>query len=160
MKKINITVIIFISLFLVSAVFAQFRSQVPSKKPKSPLATPGQGSSISLMDPERLSIRHGFSLSMANLGGLSYSYGIYSNQLNYLISDKWSLYTNLDLVQPTHSSMPAGVNTFNNQIYYGANLLYRPSKSMQLSISVDNYPRLYRYWPVNRYYSPFLRYYE
>ena len=159
MKRFNKTIIVCFSLFLVSVISAQFRSQVPSDNPKSPFVNPDQRSSISLLDPGRLSMHHGFSLSMASMGGQSQSYGIYSNQLQYLISNKWSLFTNLNLIQPTHSSMPTGVNTFTGQIYGGAQLLYRPSSSLQLSISVDNYPRLYRNYPANRY-SPFPRYYE
>lgn len=153
MKNINKLLFVMIALCLVSASLAQFRSQVPGKRQKPPVG-------ISLEESERLFINHGFSLSMASMGGQSFSYGIYSNRLNYLISEKWSLHTNLDLVQPTHSSTPLGLNTFNGQVYYGANLQYRPTKSLQLNISVDNYPRIYRYWPVNRYSPYFLPYSE
>ncbi|MEE9168046.1 MAG: hypothetical protein V3U24_11385 [Candidatus Neomarinimicrobiota bacterium] len=148
MKTTDKLIIAACSIFLLMPVSAQFKSQLPENRAeKQP--------SVSLEDLERFSINHGFSLNMAVMGGQSVSYGVYSNRLRYLISDKWTLHGSFDLLQPTNSRNPYGVNSFNGQVFYGANLLYRPTENLQLSIGVDNYPR-YRYYS----YSPFARYHE
>lgn len=146
MKKTSQLSILVISISLLVPVFAQFKSQLKEKNLGRP-----QESTVSIEEMERFSMNQGFSLSMASTGGQSFSYGIYSNKLRYLISDKWSLHTRFDLVQPTHSSIPRGVSTFNGEVFYGANLLYQPSKNLQLSITLDNYPRFYRYRPFLQY---------
>ncbi|MFQ6675993.1 MAG: hypothetical protein ACE5LH_06565 [Fidelibacterota bacterium] len=142
-------------LFLVSAATAQFKSQDPGKAPQLPLTTGNQSSILSLMDPERFSMSHGFSFSMAASGNQAFSYGVYSNRLRYLISDNWALLARLDLVQPTYSTLPFASSAFTGNIYYGARLLYRPSENLQFTIGVDTYPRLYRYGSFYAPYSPF-----
>lgn len=159
MRKIKNLTVLFVWFFLATSAFAQFKSQLPDRGLRSPVQSQKGESVISLEDQERLSISHGFSLNMASFGKQTLSYGIYSNRLKYLISDKWSLHTTLDLVQPTNSFSPVGMNALNGQVYYGADLLYQPTENLQLTISVDNYPRLNRYWPANRY-SPYPRYHE
>ncbi|MFQ6673472.1 MAG: hypothetical protein ACE5GH_01650, partial [Fidelibacterota bacterium] len=152
---------------------AQFKSQLPVKHAPPPNSGQEQTSTVSLLDPQRLAVNHGFSFQMGTTGGQSFSYGVYSNRLSYLISTKWSLNTQLDFVQPTHglsggfatssqrasSSFPGRVNGFTGQVYYGAQLKYQPSEHLQFSIGLDNYPRIYYPYyttrPVNRY-SPIL----
>jgi len=151
-------------------LFGQFKSQVSSQTPLYPRETQNQESILSLTDPERFSMDHGFSLNMASFGGQALSYGVYSNRLNYMISNKWTLQTNFDIVQSSQAPFANGrgqmsapfsqrINSLSGQVYYGAKLQYRPLENLEFSISMDNYPRLYRYGPANRY-SPFSRYRE
>ncbi len=154
-------------LILTPALFGQFKSQLSSRTPLYPEETQNQESILSLADPERFSMDHGFSLNMASFGGQALSYGVYSNRLNYMISNKWTLQTNLDIVQSSQAPFAHGrsqisapfsqrINSLSGQVYYGAKLQYRPLDNLEFSISMDNYPRLNRYWPANRY-SPFSR---
>ncbi|MFQ6616203.1 MAG: hypothetical protein ACE5HZ_05475 [Fidelibacterota bacterium] len=150
-------------LLPLSFTAAQFKSQDPRRGHQVPIPTgsqssPGETSStsiFSLMDPERFSMSHGFSLSMATWGNQSYSFGTYSNRLRYLFSDNWSLLARLDLVQPTYSTLPYASNVFSGRVYYGAQLLFQPSENLQFSIGVDTYPRLSRYGSFYTPYSPF-----
>lgn len=154
-------------IMLTPTLFGQFRSQLSLNNPAHPEQTQKQESILSLADPNRFSMNHGFSLNMSSFGGRAVSYGVYSNRLNYTISDKWTLQTNLDIVQSSQApfanargqiSEPFAqrINSLSGQVYYGARLQYRPLDNLEFSISMDNYPRLYRSWPANRY-SPFSR---
>lgn len=142
-------------LLPLSVATAQFKSQDPRKAPQVPTTTGTQASVLSLIDPDRFSMSHGFSLSMTAAGNQAFSYGVYSNRLQYLLSDKWALLARLDLVQPAYSSLPYASNAFNGSVYYGAELLFQPSENLRFSIGVDTYPRLYRYGSFFSPYSPF-----
>ena len=153
MRKMDKLSLLIISLFFTAVTSAQFKSQVPNKGLRSSDLNKEQESAITLLNPARFSMNHAFSLSMSSVGGRSLSYGIYSNRFNYLISNKWLFKGNFDLVQPTHSSLPSGLNTLNGQVYYGAELLFR-HKNFQFSVGVDNHPVYYSRRPLNRYSSP------
>ena len=151
----RVLVLILLGL-LTNTVSAQFRTNVPTTRIKDAVAR-NQGSSLSsLLSSDRLSMHHSFSLGMASMGGFAASYGTYTNNLNYLINDKWSLTSRIDLVQPTSSPYPQGVNGVSPMLFYGAELNYKASENLSFSISMDNHPRYHRNWGLSPYgYSRF-----
>ena len=130
---------------------AQFKTNVPTTRIKDSIARNQNSSFSSLFNSDRLSMHHSFSLGMASMGGFAYSYGTYTNNLNYLINDKWSLTSRIDLVQPTSSPYPQGVNGVSPMLFYGAELKYKASENLRFTISMDNRPRYQRNWGLSPY---------
>lgn len=141
MKHLKTTAFIILFIVAETSLYAQFRHNLPEKKTNY---TNPQSPSILLFNPDNLSINHSFSLVMTSFAGQSFSYGIYSNRLQYLLSDKWSIKANFNLVHPTFSTFQTGINPYEGDIYYGLNLQYRPSDNFLFHIGVDNYPLYYR----------------
>ena len=138
----RLLVFFFIGLMFTGAN-AQYRHNVPTTRIKDTMAQ-SQGSSLSSL--------FSFSLGMASMGGFATSYGTYTNNLNYLINDKWSLTSRIDLIQPTLSSpTPQGVNAVNPMVFYGAQLEYKASNNLSFSLSMDNHPRYQRQWGLSPY---------
>lgn len=136
---------------LFSEANAQFRNDVPETRIKDAVARGQSRSLFSLLNSDKLSMHHSFSLGMASMGGFAMSYGTYTNSLNYLISDKWNLQSRIDLVQPGQTPLPQGVNAINPIFFYGAQLEYKPSENFSFSLSMDNYPRFQRQWRLSPY---------
>ncbi len=134
----RVSVLILLGL-LTTAASAQFRTNVPTTRIKDAVAR-NQGSSLSsLLSSDRLSMPHSFSLGMASMGGFAASYG-----------------SRIDLVQPTSSPYPQGVNGVSPMLFYGAELNYKASENLSFSISMDNHPRYHRNWGLSPYgYSRF-----
>ena len=51
------------------------------------------------LNTNKFLMNHGFSLSTSMGNNQSQSFGIYSNQIQYIISDKFQIKTNVDLIQ-------------------------------------------------------------
>ena len=147
----RLLVFFFIGLMFTGAN-AQYRHNVPTTRIKDTMAQ-SQGNSLSsLFNSDRLTMNHSFSLGMASMGGFATSYGTYTNNLNYLINDKWSLTSRIDLIQPTLSSpTPQGVNAVNPMVFYGAQLEYKASNNLSFSLSMNNHPRYQRQWGLSPY---------
>ncbi|MFQ6606999.1 MAG: hypothetical protein ACE5EE_00525 [Fidelibacterota bacterium] len=126
----------------------QYKSHLVNGSPIKPLPSETEESTLSFLNPERFSMNHSFGFTMASRGGMSYSYGIYTNQMQYLLTDHLTLQTNLSFVQPTFSSLSGKINAFNGQTFLQAKLKYQPTENSRLELSFDNYP-IYRY----RYYN-------
>lgn len=155
MKLLKAKIIVVYVLIGTSITIGQFKSQLQKNNPSYPTLGQQQDPFVSLFAPSRLLISHGFSLSIASMGGRTLSTSVYSNKIHYLLSENWSFNTRFDFVQPTYSSFQSGKNGLDGQIFYGAELQYRPSQNFIFNISFDNYPSLY-YRPVSRF-SPYLR---
>ena len=154
-KRTKLTVSIFLLLFTLTSIsFGQYKSQIVNGTPVKPTPSDSEESELSLLNPERFSMNHSFGYSMSSMGGMSFGYGVYSNQMHYLLTDKLSLSANLAFVQPTFSSLPGGVNSFNGQTFYQAKLQYQPSENSRFELILDNYPTT-RYRYSNSYY-PYL----
>ena len=143
-----------ILLGLISISSGQYKSQIVNGTPIKPHPSDSEESELSFLNPERFSMNHSFGYSMSSIGGMSFGYGVYSNQMHYLLSDKLSVSANLAFVQPTFSSLPGGLNSFNGQTFYQAKLQYRPSENSRFELIFDNYP-ITRYRYSNSFY-PYL----
>tara|TARA_B100000029_G_scaffold301281_1_gene294158 strand:+ start:11323 stop:11808 length:486 start_codon:yes stop_codon:yes gene_type:complete len=142
-------------------VFAQFRNDIPTVRIKDAIIRNNSGNSLSsIFNSDRLFMDHSFSVGMVSMGGFGKSYGAYSNKLNYVINDNWSINSRIDLIQPTGTSLSQGINTLNPMLLYDAELKYKAGNNLNFSISMDNRPRYYNNWglsPYNGYYSGMFR---
>lgn len=147
-KTINILILI---VTITCSINAQFRNNIPSPNIKDAITRNQNSSLSSLFNSDRLSMNHSFSLGMASMGGFATSYGTYTNNLNYMISDKLSLNSRIDLLQPTTSSFHQGVNSVSPLLFYGAEINYKATDNISFSISMDNHPSYNRNWGLSPY---------
>lgn len=99
----------------------------------------------SLLDPARLTMNHGFSLSFGSglLGG-SQSVGIYTNSLSYLVTDALRITSQIHVIQPTIGSL-AGDPADGVSLYYQTALNWQISDNVNFNLSLSNMPRYGRY---------------
>ncbi len=111
----------------------------------------------SLLDPNRFSMSHGFSMSFSSGSGLyggPASMSVYSNQIRYLLTENVVITNNLYLLQPGFAD--AGVpGEPNLQAYFQTAVNWRISNNLHFSLGLSNLPvpRYYSNWGHN--YSPY-----
>ena len=111
----------------------------------------------SLLDPNRFTMSHGFSMSFtsgADLYGGPASLSVYSNQMRYLLTDKVVITNHLYLLQPGFADA-GGFGETNLRAYFKTAVNWRLSNSVHFSLGLSNLPapRYASNW--GRYYSPF-----
>ena len=104
-----------------------------------------------LLDPNKLSISHSYSLSYYTAGGSGYNQGLYLNTINYQFSDPLLMQVRFGyLHQPFGGSN--NISEGNNKFFVQrAMLQYRPFKNTTLVIDYQAYPSplmnpYYRTW--------------
>ena len=136
---------ILIMLMLVGIATAQFRSELPVQSLPTNLngELDNQGS-VSLFDPDRFNLSHGFTMSMLSNGQYSYSVMGLTNNINYLLNDKLMLDANLTLYS---SQLPLQQGLAFNQlnIGYDAGITYQPTKNSFLQLRFQNLPHNQKY---------------
>lgn len=153
MKTLKILIVtVFLMLSLSLELEAQLKTQVERKiSVEERIKLPDYGKWGGLLSSDRFSMHQSYSLSFFSMGNFSGSVGMYVNQMSFLISDKMLLKATLGIV---HSPFTRGIgrnpNFFNNLIY-GAELLYKPTKNTFINLRFDTtpyyYPSYYMYVP-------------
>lgn len=101
--------------------------------------------SRSLFDPANLQMNHSFSMSMMTMDGLSMGMGAYTNYMSFILKDNLRLTTSFSLIKPTMMQNPNSPNLLDGQVYYGAQLEYRPTENTILQLGFQTYPRYSNY---------------
>ena len=87
-------------LLIIGLGSAQFRLDVPAQSiPTNLNGELDSRSSLSLFDPRRFNIDHGFTIQMMNLGGHSISMAGYNNHITYWAMNNLKLDANITLYQ-------------------------------------------------------------
>jgi len=95
---------------------------------------------------------HGFSVSLLSGTGLTSgasSLSVYTNQMRYMVASNLILNSRIHLVQPGVMGV-SQMGGNNLQVYYQADMDWRPFNSVTIHLGVSNLPPL-------RYYSPLYR---
>ena len=137
---------------LLNLLFGQFREDVPIQSLPSNLngeLSNTQG--LSLFDPARFDIQHGFTMSMVNLGGRPLSMAGYTSHISYWASDNLELNAKIMLFN-TMGTLPGGSTggMQNLQLAYDAGITFKPTENsfLKLELRTHNSP-FYR----NNYYD-------
>ncbi len=152
-SKVKTYLLTFVGMLLLTGVLsAQLRHQpvVPSTTQRLRSVA---GSS--LLDPNRFSMNQGFSMSFMSGGGLSGGSGglsVYSNQVQYLLTDNLIISNQLYLVQPSMGGAQPGES--NVQAYFNTAINWRIFKNTQISLALSNMPTPRRYPTWSRFYPP------
>ena len=101
--------------------------------------------SPTLMESQRFSMNHSFSLSFMSGGAFgSGSMAVYTNSMRYMLSPNLLFSTKIHFTQPSYNNM----NQFgqdNLQMFFNTSLDWKPSEFFQLSLGFSNIPPYQRY---------------
>jgi hypothetical protein len=138
MKKIIYLSLIFaVLIFTIQSGFAQDKSiSEPSVKLKG----------FSLLDPSRLKMNQSYTFSFFSSGKQSGTFGLYTNTLEYRISQPLLVRVGLAYLHQPLSMFNRGSQSLNGVLLPNFQLFYQPSKSFQLRIDVSSMPGWYDYW--------------
>ena len=138
---------ILLILFLSGLCLAQFRANTPVQSlPTNLNGELDKPVPISFLDPTRFDMQHGFTMSMMNVGGQSYSMAGYTNRLSYLVMDKLILDANVSLFKsqsPFQQNSLLGPSQYN--IAYDAGIIYQPTQNSFLELRFRNFPQYQRF---------------
>ncbi|MBT3179575.1 MAG: hypothetical protein HOB40_07355 [Candidatus Marinimicrobia bacterium] len=132
--------------FLTGIVLAQFRMDVPKQSlPTNLNGELDEQSSLSLFDPARFNMSHGFTMSMMNIGGQSVSQAGFSNQITYMAMDNLRLDANVTLYKTQLPFQQQGALLNQFDVAYDAAIIYQPTKNSFLEFRIQNYPHYQNY---------------
>tara|TARA_B100001250_G_scaffold88264_1_gene73042 strand:+ start:4041 stop:4502 length:462 start_codon:yes stop_codon:yes gene_type:complete len=133
-------------LYILSTIaVGQLRSELPAQSVPVNIHGVSHARNTSLFDMSRLSISNSFGMSMTSFGNQSISVGSYNSNINYLINDKVRLSSQFSLMAPMGGINPNAQNGLNGaKLFYNTSIDYKPTDSMLIKFSMNNYPRYYR----------------
>ncbi len=150
----------FATVFLLlgqSVALAQLKPQRVQSDFGSRLRTPTTGSPLVGwlgLDPSKFQMHQSYTLSFASVGGHTFSQGLYLNTMTYRFSPKLVAQLQLGMLhQPLGGVL--GSSTLGNRFFVsGAQVIFRPSKNVQLHFQYGAYPYgYYGYQGYDYYYE-------
>ena len=136
-----------ITPFLMTGIIlAQFRLDVPTQTlPTNLNGELDAQPSLSLFDPARFDMSHGFTMSMVSMGGQSVSMAGFTNQITYLAMDNLRFDANVTLYKTQLPFQQKGALMDQLDIAYDAGITYQPTKNSFLQLRFQNIPHYQRY---------------
>ena len=139
-------------IFLSGIILAQFRMDVPTQTlPTNLNGELDAQPSLSLFDPARFDMSHGFTMSMMTIGGQSVSMAGFTNRITYMAMDNLRFDANVTLYKTQLPFQQQGALMDQLDVAYDAGITYQPTKNSFLQFRLQNIPYNQRY----RTYSPF-----
>ena len=131
-----------LQLFICSSLlFGQFRNDIPVQSLPSNLN--GELSNIqglSLFDPARFDIQHGFTMSMASQGGRPFSMTGYTSHISYWASDNLALNAKIMLFNTMEPFARENVGSMQNlQLAYDAGITFKPTENSFLRFELRSH---------------------
>ena len=143
---------ILIKFLLAGVALAQFRMNAPIQSlPTNLNGELDTQPSLSLFDPARFDISHGFTMSMMSMGGQSVSLAGFTNRITYMAMDNLKLDANVTLFKTQMPFQQQGLLMNQFDVAYDAGITYQPTKNSFLQLRFQNIPQHQRYQP----HSPF-----
>ena len=139
-------------IFLSGIILAQFRMDVPTQTlPTNLNGELDSQPSLSLFDPARFDMSHGFTMSMMTIGGQSLSMAGFTNRITYMAMDNLRFDANVTLYKTQLPFQQQGALMDQLDVAYDAGITYQPTKNSFLQFRLQNIPYNQRY----QTYSPF-----
>jgi hypothetical protein len=136
-KTLYLSLILFIFISSLQSCLAQEKILVePSVKLKG----------FNLLDPSRLKMSQSYAFSYFSSGKQSGTFGLYTNTLEYRISQPLLVRVGLAYLHQPLSVFNRGSQSLNGVLLPNFQLFYQPSESFQLRIDVSSMPGWYEYW--------------
>ena len=111
----------------------------------------GLSRGLSLLDPNRFSMSHSYTMSFFSSGGKGRMVGLYMNTMKYQFSNPLSVTVNVGYMHQPFAKENTRPITDANAFLSGFELEYRPSKNFFLKIEYGATPSLYNSYNRNRY---------
>jgi len=150
MKKIMIIAVI--ALLLPIALFAQLKRQDQPVSIREELIKPVNSQmGLSILDPSRLSMSHSFSMGYFSIGGRGVAQSVYLNTLRYQLASPLMLTVQWGIQQFPYNSFSKDSPAFRSGFFLsGAELKYKPSKNLEMSLQYSSMPNYYNPYYYNR----------
>ncbi len=158
-KYFLVTILVLLPMIL----FGQVKEQIPNPISVEEMIQIPVQRDMSLnfkwFDANKFTMSHSYSMSVGSFGKNPYSQGMYLNQMNYAFSDKLNLkavvgFTH-DPLQLGNTNLPGQGFDLDNMVY-GAEVAYRPTKNSVFKFSFERTPAQYGGYGYNPYgYSPY-----
>ena len=117
-------------IFLSGIILAQFRMDVPTQTlPTNLNGELDAQPSLSLFDPARFDMSHGFTMSMMSIGGQSVSMAGFTNRITYMALDNLRFDANVTLYKTQHPFQQQGALMDQLDVAYDASITYQPTKN-------------------------------
>mgnify|MGYP000498201875 FL=1 len=131
---------------LTGIILAQFRMDVPTQTlPTNLNGELDAQPSLSLFDPARFNMSHGFTMSMMSVGGQSVSMAGFTNRITYLAMDNLRFDANVTLYKTQLPFQQKGALMDQLDVAYDAGITYQPTKNSFLQLRFQNIPYYQRY---------------
>jgi len=135
--------------------FAQFKSEAGKPNISRVLNNNATSYLFGLIDPAKMQMHHSFSLSYGAFGGgAGMALSTYINTIDYRISRKLFLQTNLGIMNSPYNTFNKNFILNKPQFFGSAQLQYNVTDNMHLMLRVEKSPFMY-YQPgmTNRFYN-------
>ena len=133
-------------IFLSGIILAQFRMDVPTQTlPTNLNGELDAQPSLSLFDPVRFDMSHGFTMSMMSMGGQSVSIAGFTNRITYMAMDNLRFDANVTLYKTQLPFQQQGALLNQLDVGYDAGITYQPTKNSFLQLRFQNIPHYQRY---------------
>ena len=133
-------------IFLSGIILAQFRMDVPTQTlPTNLNGELDAQPSLSLFDPARFDMSHGFTMSMMTIGGQSLSMAGFTNRITYMAMDNLRFDANVTLYKTQLPFQQQGALMDQLDVAYDAGITYQPTKNSFLQLRFQRYPHIQRY---------------
>ena len=131
---------------LTGIILAQFRMDVPTQTlPTNLNGELDAQPSLSLFDPARFNMSHGFTMSTMSVGGQSVSMAGFTNRITYLAMDNLRFDANVTLYKTQLPFQQKGALMDQLDVAYDAGITYQPTKNSFLQLRFQNIPYYQRY---------------
>jgi hypothetical protein len=143
MQTKRLTYLLLLALIVPSLVQAQFRGEEPGRPDvrDGVYRSSGSGNVLGFFNPDKLEMRHSFSVSYGSMGGEGLGMSMYTNSLRYRISDPLSVRADVAMMFSPFGSFASGLGQDVSGIYLRrASIDYRPSEDMRISLQFRNDP--------------------
>jgi len=149
---------------LPSLVIGQYRRQekpvLISQELVRPTTNPFAG--LSILDPNKFSMSHSFSMSFFSLDGKGVSQGLYLNTITYQIANPLLFRLQWGIQSYPYNSLAKGHPAFQSGLFLsGAELQYRPNDKFEMKFQIHQMPYYQPYdnsWYRNPYRSSWDRF--
>ena len=145
MKNFYLIFTISFLFIFISGINCQYRTKIPSSGVFDSNNQNDEMNFFDLFNSDKFSMNHSFGMGMSSLGGISKSYGTYTNNMNLKLNDKLMLKSLIYFVQPSNIQNLNSPMMNNPSIYYDANLNYKISENIMFQLSLSSSPNYYRY---------------
>ncbi len=145
MKNFYLIFTISILFVFISDINCQYRTKIPTSSVIDTRSQNHGTNFFNFLNSDNFSMNHSFGMSMNSFGGISQSYGTYTNNINLKLNDKLILRSLIYFVQPSNIQNFNSPMTNNPSIFYDANLNYKISENVMFQFSLSSTPNYYRY---------------
>jgi len=143
--RVPLKPILLISLFL-SMLSAQFRADIQTGSiPTNLNGEMDSQASLSLFDPHRFNISHGFTMSMVSYGQSMFSVAGLTNRISYLAMDNLEIDANVTLYKSQLPFQQQGTLMNQLELAYDVGATYKPTKNSFLQLRFQNLPHNQKY---------------